>query len=221
MRRQSARRFSIFISRQRRQHGFDRQNPLVSAGGAIPAGQVVGQRFFLSGAPIPVGTQNAQGQFIAFRPLNDLQRVFPVTERSNFFSIRGDHNFNDNNQLTLRFGYNPGTLTGIQVESQNQSLGQNDFSRTGITEIKDYSFTAGLNSTIGGRAANEFRFSYGRRDTTFRSQNGDAVAFNISGTAFIGRELFSPVDRTETRYQFADNFNYILGNTQFEIRRRF
>lgn len=187
-------------------------NPLISAGGAIPAGQVVGSRFFLTGAPVPVNTQNAAGQFIAFRPLNDLQRVFPVTDQSSFFSIRGDHNINNNNQLTLRFGYNPGTVTGIQVESQNQSLGQNDFSRTGITELTDYSFTAGLNSTLGGNTANEFRFSYGRRDTIFRSQNGDAVAFNISGTAFIGRELFSPVDRTETRYQFLDNFNYVVGN---------
>ncbi|MBA2621914.1 MAG: TonB-dependent receptor, partial [Acidobacteria bacterium] len=121
------------------------------------------------------------------------------------------HNLNKDNQLTFRFGYNPGTLTGIQVESQNQSLGQNDFSRTGITNLKDYSFTAGLNSTLGERAANEFRFSYGRRDTSFRSQNEDAVSFNIAGAAFIGRELFSPVDRTETRYQFADNINYILG----------
>ncbi len=171
----------------------------------------VGQRFFLSGAPIPINTRNAQGQFIAFRPLNDLQRVFPVTDRSNFFSLRTDHNLNEDNQLSFRFGYNPGTLTGIQVESQNQSLGQNDFSRTGIQEIKDYSFTAGLNSTLGDRAANEFRFNYGRRDAIFRSQNGDAVSFNISGAAFIGRELFSPVDRTETRYQIADNFNYILG----------
>ncbi len=186
-------------------------NPLISAGGAIPAGQQIGSRFFLTGAPVPINTQNAAGQFIAFRPLNNLQRVFPVTDQSSFFSIRGDHNINNNNQLSLRFGYNPGTVTGIQVESQNQSLGQNDFSRTGITELKDYSFTAGLNSTLGGNAANEFRFSYGRRDTIFRSQNGDAVAFNISGTAFIGRELFSPVDRTETRYQFADNFNYVLG----------
>ncbi len=171
----------------------------------------VGQRFFLSGAPVPINTRNAQGQFIAFRPLNDLQRVFPVTDRSNFFSLRTDHNINADNQLTFRFGYNPGNLTGIQVESQNQSLGQNDFSRTGITELKDYSFTAGLNSTLGERAANEFRFNYGRRDTVFRSQNGDAVSFNISDAAFIGRELFSPVDRTETRYQIADNFNYILG----------
>ena len=178
----------------------------------LPTNPVVGSRFLLTGAPVPVGTRNTQGQFIAFRPLNNLDRVFPVTDRTNFFSFRTDHNINTDNQLTFRFGYNPGTVTGIQVESQNQSLGQNDFSRTGIQELKDYSFTAGLNSTLGERTANEFRFSYGRRDTSFRSQNGDAVAFNISDTAFIGRELFSPVDRTETRVQFADNVNYILGN---------
>ncbi len=186
-------------------------NPLISAGGAITAGQVVGPRFFLTGAPVPVNTRNTAGQFIAFRPLLNLDRVFPVTDRTNFFSFRTDHNLNADNQLTFRFGYNPGTVTGIQVESQNQSLGQNDFSRTGIQTLKDYSFTAGLNSTLGERTANEFRFSYGRRDTSFRSQNGDAVAFNIADTAFIGRELFSPVDRTETRYQLADNINYILG----------
>jgi len=60
--------------------------------------------------------------------------------------------------------------------------------------------------------ANEFRFSFGRRNTSFISQNGEAVAFNISGTAFIGRELFSPVDRTENRYQLADNFTWVTGD---------
>ncbi|MBK9154720.1 MAG: TonB-dependent receptor [Chloracidobacterium sp.] len=194
-------------------------NPLISPndGSACPAISpilpgVIGSRFLLTGAPVPTGTTNSEGQFIAFRPLNDLQQVFPVTDRSNYFSIRGDHNFNQDHQLTMRFGYNPGTLTGIQVESQNQSLGQNDFSRTGITEVSDYSISAALNSVLSGLTANELRFSYGRRDTTFKSQNGDAVAYNISGTAFIGRELFSPVDRTETRYQFADNFNWIAGS---------
>jgi hypothetical protein len=133
-------------------------------------------------------------------------------ERTHFTTARLDHNINDNNQFTMRFGYNPSELTGIQVESQNQSLGQNDFSRTGITDIKDYSVTAGLNSTITSNTANEFRFSFGKRQTSFRSQNGDAVAFNISGAAFIGRELFSPVNRSETRFQFLDNFNYVVGN---------
>lgn len=177
----------------------------------------IGPRFLLSGTPVPSGTVNGAGQPIAFRPLNSLQRVFPVREGTQYLSLRFDVNLNDNNQLTVRSGFNPGTLTGIQVESQNQSLGQNDFSRTGITEVKDSSFTVGLNTTLSSRAANEFRFQFGRRDTTFKSQLGDAVAFNISGTAFIGRELFSPVDRTETRYQFADNFNYVWGNHTFKI----
>lgn len=187
-------------------------NPLISAGGAVPAGQVVGQRFFLSGAPVPVNTVNGNGDFIAFRPLTQLQSVFPIKDKTHYFSLRGDHAFNDSNQLTVRFGYNPSKVSGIQVESQNQSLGQNDFSRTGITDVKDTSFTAGLNSNLTGSVLNEFRFSYGRRATSFRSQNNDAVAFNITDTAFIGRELFSPVDRTETRYQFADNINIVAGS---------
>jgi hypothetical protein len=194
-------------------------NPLVSPndGSMCPAISpilpgAIGPRFILSGAPVPSGTTGTNGLPIAFRPLNDLQRVFPVTERTNYFSIRADHSINDNNQLNARFSYNPGFLTGIQVESQNQSLGQNDFSRTGIQDLKDYSFTAGLNTIIGSSMANEFRFNFGQRDTSFLSQNGEAVSFNISGTAFIGRELFSPVNRTERRFQFTDNLNYVIGD---------
>jgi hypothetical protein len=199
-------------------------NPLVSPndGSMCPAISpigpgAIGPRFILSGAPVPVGTTNGDGQFIAFRPLNDLQTVFPVTENTNYFSIRGDHSFNQDNQLTLRFGYNTFDLTGIQVESQNQSLGQNDFSRTGVQDLTDYSFSAGLNSILGTYWTNEFKFSFGQRDTVFRSQNGDAVAFNISGAAFIGRELFSPVDRTERRFQFADNINWVYGDHIFKF----
>ncbi len=192
-------------------------NPLLSPGGSIPAGQLIGPRFFLSGTPVPSNTVNSAGQPIAFRPLLNLDRVFPVRDETHFFSLRGDHSFNANNQLTLRFGYNPGRVSGIQVESQNQSLGQNDFSRTGITDVTDMSFTAGLNSNLSSNMLNEFRFSYGKRDTSFRSQNNDAVAYNISGTAFIGRELFSPVDRTENRYQFADNLNVIWGSHTFKF----
>src|SRR5690606_24846689 len=116
---------------------------------------------------------------------------------------------NDANQLSMRFGYNTSRISGIQVESQNQSLGQNDFSRTGITDTKDMSFSASLNSNLSSTVLNDFRFSSGRRQTSFRSQNNDAVAFNITDTAFIGRELFSPVDRTATRYQFADSVSVV------------
>ena len=38
----------------------------------------------------------------------------------------------------MRLGYNPSDIRGIQVESQNQSLGQNDVSRTGVQLLRDY-----------------------------------------------------------------------------------
>jgi len=197
--------------------GLTGTNPLRSPGGSIPAGQVIGPRFFLTGAPVPVNTVNAGGEPIAFRPLLGLDPVFPIRDKTHYFSVRGDHSFNSNNQFTTRFSYNPSRVSGIQVESQNQSLGQNDFSRTGITDVKDYSFNAGLNSNLTSSILNELRFSYGKRNTSFLSQNGDAVAYNISGTAFIGRELFSPVVRTENRYQIVDNLNVVWGDHTFKF----
>ncbi len=165
----------------------------------------VGSRFLLSGAPVPISS-------IAFRPLNDLQRIFPVTDRTTYNSVRLDHAITKDNLFNLRFGYNPSLITGIQVESQNQALGQNDFARTGIQKLRDFSLVSSLTSTLPGNMVNELRFNFGERRATFRSQNGDAVAFNISDTAFIGRELFSPVIRTETRYEWTDNLNVIAGN---------
>ncbi len=187
-------------------------NPLISPGGAIPAGSVVGSRFFTTGAPIPLGTRGTNGLPIAFRALNNLDKIFPITDRSHYTSLRFDHNINDNNQLNLRISYNPSEITGIQVESQNQSLGQNDFSRTGKTKTKDYSFTANLDSTLSGTTANTFRFNFGKRKTSFRSQNEEAVAVNLADTAFFGQEVFAPVDRQENRFQLQDNFNWVAGN---------
>jgi hypothetical protein len=182
----------------------------------VPPG-TIGPRFILSGAPVPTGTTNAAGQFIAFRPLNALQKIFPVTDRTTFNSFRLDHLITPKHQFSFRFGYNPSEITGIQVESQNQSLGQNDFSRTGIQKLRDFSAVTTLTSTLSTRAINEARFNFGERRATFKSQNGDAVAFNISGAAFIGRELFSPVVRTETRYEFTDNVNLVHGNHNFKF----
>ncbi|HSD47915.1 MAG TPA: TonB-dependent receptor [Pyrinomonadaceae bacterium] len=192
-------------------------NPLLATGAPFTPGTVIGSRFFLTGAPIPLSTVNSLGQPIAFRPLNSLQRIFPITDRTTFNSFRLDHLITSKHQFSFRFGYNPSKITGIQVESQNQSLGQNDFSRTGIQTLRDFSAVATLTSTLSNTIVNEGRFNFGERRATFKSQNGDAVAFNISGTAFIGRELFSPVLRTETRYEFTDNLNVVSGNHNFKF----
>src|SRR5206468_3962410 len=114
-------------------------NPLLNTGSipGLAVGAPIGSRFFLTGAPVPVGTTNANGLPIAFRPLLSLQTVFPVTERTTFTSFRLDHIITKKHLFTFRFGYNPSDISGIQVESQNQSLGQNDFSRTGVQNIRD------------------------------------------------------------------------------------
>jgi hypothetical protein len=192
------------------QTGLNGTSTLRSPGGAIAAGQVIGPRFFLTGAPVPVSAN-------AFRPLLGLPRVFPIAEDTTFTSARLDHKINDAHNLTLRFGYNPSDISGIQVESQNQSLGQNDFSRTGIQTLRDTSFVATLHSTLAPTVVNEGRFNFGSRRATFVSQNGQGTAYNISGTAFIGRELFSPVIRTENRYQYSDNVTWVTGNHSFKF----
>jgi hypothetical protein len=190
--------------------GLTGTSPVVSPGAtfgiaAIPAGQVIGSRFALTGAPVPVNVN-------AFRPLLGLARVFPIMEDTTFTSARLDHKINDEHNLTLRFSYNPSDITGIQVESQNQALGQNDFSRTGIQTLRDTAFVSTLHSTLAPTVVNEGRFSFSSRRATFVSQNGQGTAYNISGVSFIGRELFSPVIRTESRYQYTDNVSWVKGN---------
>src|SRR2546423_7660909 len=187
------------------QTGLNGSSTLVNPGGSIPAGQVIGPRFFPTGAPVPVN-QNA------FRPLLGLARVFPIKEATTFNSARLDHKITDRHNLAMRFGYNPSDITGIQVESQNQALGQNDFSRTGRQTLRDSTFVTTLTSTLSNTLVNEARFNFGQRRATFTSQNGQGTAYNISGIAFIGRELFSPVVRTENRYQYTDNVSWVAGN---------
>src|SRR5258708_19717981 len=100
-------------------------------------GATIGPRFFLTGAPVPVSTTNAAGQLIAFRPLQTLQRIFPVTEKTTFNSFRLDQIIDEKQKhhLTFRFGYNPSTITAIQVESQKQSLGHHHSPRPLIQHL--------------------------------------------------------------------------------------
>ena len=208
------------------QIGLNGASTLISPGGAIPGGQVIGGRFFISGAPVPTlanngvvpgfTTINAKGQPIAFRGLNSLSRVFPISEKTTFLSGRIDHAFNHNQLMTLRFGYNPSDLTGIQDESQNQTVGQNDFSRTGISKLRDTSLVASLASTLSNTTVNEARFNFGRRKATFDSQI-PGTAIQIIGAAFLGSNPFSPVNRTENRYEVTDNLNWIHGAHTFKF----
>ncbi len=175
----------------------------------VPQGQVIGPRLVLSGTPVPL-TRDSRGELVAFRPLNQLRKIFPISEATTFSSIRVDHLITPGQQLSLRFGYNPSDVNGIQDESQNQTLGQNDYSRTGIQTLRDTSFGVSLSSVLPHNLINEAYFNFGRRKATFDSQV-PSVAHQIAGTGFIGSNPFSPVDRTETRFQIRDNMTWVTG----------
>lgn len=176
----------------------------------ISAAGAIGPRFLLSGAPVPL-TRREDGQFIAFRPLAQLPRIFPISEATTYSSFRFDHAVNNDNQFSFRLGYNPSLINGIQDESQNQVLGQNDYSRTGIQDLKDTSFGMSLTSILPRNMVNELYFNYGRRKAKFDSQV-PSVAHQIAGTGFIGSNPFSPVDRVENRIQVRDNITWVTGN---------
>ena len=199
----------LYLTSAGTQTALNGASTLISAGGAIPAGQVIGQRFLLSGVPVPL-TRNANGELLAFRPLAQLRRIFPISDNTWFSSFRLDHKINDNNQLSFRFGYNPSRISGIQDESQNQTLGQNDFSRTGIQDLKDTSVAVSVSSILSHDLVNEGYFNFGRRKASFDSQV-PSVALQIAGTGFIGSNPFSPVNRTENRYQIRDNITWATG----------
>src|SRR5437763_529142 len=115
-----------------------------------------------------------------------------------------------NHQLNFRFGYNPSYINGIQDESQNQTLGQNDYSRTGIQTTKDTSFGLAVTSILPHNMVNEGYYNFGHRKATFDSQI-PSVALQIAGTGFIGSNPFSPVNRTENRNQIRDNLTWVTG----------
>lgn len=180
----------------------------------VGQGQLIGGRFILSGRPVPL-TRNAAGEYVAFRPLSQLSRIFPISEDTTFSSLRMDYTISPKHQFGARLGYNPSKINGIQDESQNQTIGQNDYSRTGIQDLEDFSFGSSLTSVFG-RFLNEVYYNFGRRVAKFDSQI-PSVAHQITGTAFMGSNPFSPVNRTEKRHQIRDNVTWASGTHTFKF----
>ena len=159
-----------------------------------------------TGVPLPPGT--------SYFGLNSERGNFPVTEGTTIVSARLDHRFNNNHQGMLRVSVSPSTQTGLEVNAQGQPTGLNSASRTSQQSFRDVSGTAQEVWTIGSTKVNEFRFQYARRGLQYfysKAPGGSAVADQIGGVAYIGREPFSYVQRSEQRYEASDNFSIVHG----------
>jgi Carboxypeptidase regulatory-like domain/TonB dependent receptor/TonB-dependent Receptor Plug Domain len=183
-------------------------------GNAGPLGGNAPNFVITSAAPIP-------GSFIN---MGSLPGNYPISEKTDIVSLRLDHKINDAHSLSLRLSGTPSYVSGIQVNGQNQVLGQNSFSRTSTQDLTDLDATIAHLWAISPTRVNEFRFQYAHRrlgydpsnmgDTTGDTDtlpDGQGVAINMPGVAFFGREPFSFVHRTEDRYQFVDNYTWNHG----------
>ena len=185
--------------------------PLVGGGsgtainGRLPGALGGSPAFITTGAALPASYHSLTSQI----------GNFPVYEVTNLYSLRLDHKLTNNQTLMLRGNVSPSDITGIEVNGQNQTFGQNAYSRTSRQNYHDMAITAQDAWVIGTNKVNELRYEYSRRGLLYNFSGGPGggdVAINIPGFAFFGREPFSYVNRVEQRHEVADNFSWSLGS---------
>jgi hypothetical protein len=172
----------------------------------------------LGGLPGFISTCQSPGTcFVpaSYQTLTSQEGNFPVFEGTSLYSLRLDHNINNNNRLSLRVNASPSTVTGIEVSGQDQPFGQNAYSRTSQQTYRDVAGVAQDTLTLGTNKVNELRFQYARRGLAYfyntQIPGGADPAVNIPGFAYFGREPYSYIQRVEKRYQFTDNFSWTIG----------
>jgi hypothetical protein len=151
----------------------------------------------------------------SYSSLSSQSGNFPVFEGTSLWALRIDHKINSSNQLMLEARVSPSTVTGIEVEGQDQPAGQNGYSRTSQQTYRDITGIAEWSKIIGTNKVNDLLFEYARRGLNYNFSSGAGgadPAVNITGYAYIGREPYSYIQRTEDRYEFADTFSWTKGS---------
>ncbi len=170
-----------------------------------------------------IGAKNfvTSGQVLpaSFTPLNSLVGNFPISERTEVYSLRIDHKLTGNQQLALHASASPSFVSGIEESAANQNLGENSFSRTATQSLHDWAISAQHTLVIGSDRVNELRFQFARHPVLFANSNspgGAGAAVNIPGFAYFGKTPFSVVNRIEDQSQLQDNFTYTRGAHTFK-----
>jgi hypothetical protein len=158
-----------------------------------------------SGAPLPT----------TYQGLASVIGNYPTSNKGSIVSLRLDHIWNPKNSTFLRGMFSPDTYTGIQVNAQNQTFGQNSGNRTSDQNTHDWAIIGQHTTLFRDNLFNEARFQASRRSLNYTFSQlfgGNFPADNIAGAAFLGREPFTTENRIETRYQWADNLTWTKGS---------
>jgi hypothetical protein len=150
----------------------------------------------------------------SFVPLNSLIGNFPISERTEVYSLRIDHKLTNNQQLVLHGSASPSFISGIEESAANQNIGENSFSRTAIQSLHDWAIAVQDTMIFGSNKLNELRFQFARHPVLFANSNspgGANAAVNIPGFAYFGKTPFSVVNTIQDQSQLQDNFTYTRG----------
>src|SRR5258708_32471793 len=92
-----------------------------------------------------IGAKNfvTSGQTLpsSFVPLNSLIRNFPISERTEVYSLRIDHKLTSNQQMALHGSASPSFVSGIEASAANQNLRENSFSRPATHSLSDWAIS--------------------------------------------------------------------------------
>ncbi|MFZ3215726.1 MAG: TonB-dependent receptor [Candidatus Acidiferrales bacterium] len=169
-----------------------------------------GATFPSTGAPVPA----------SFTGLLSTIGNFPTSEKGSITSLRIDHIWNSKNTTFIRGMVSPDSITGIQVNAENQTYGQNSGNRTSTQQTHDWALIAQHTTAISSTVFNEVHFQFARRSLFYGYSDlpgGSDPAVNIAGAAYFGREPFSTENRIEKRYQFTDNLTWSKGAHTFKF----
>src|SRR4051794_3339888 len=121
--------------------------------GRLPAALGGAAAFVTTKAPLPS----------SFHSLTSQIGNFPIFEGTTVYSLRLDHQLTNAHRLMARGNVSPSTVTGIEVNGQNQTFGQNSYSRTSQQTYRDVAITAQDAWVVANNKVNELRYEYSRR----------------------------------------------------------
>jgi outer membrane receptor protein involved in Fe transport len=173
----------------------------------------------LAGTPLNTFASSGATVPVSFVGLVSTIGNYPSSEGTSLYSLKLDHVWNSKNSSFIRANVSPSTISGIEVNAENQNFGQNAGSRTSVQQTRDLAIVGQHATSISPVLFNEFRFQYARRGLHYGFSNlpgGDLPAMNITGFAFFGREPFSTEDRTEKRFEWTDNLTWTKGTHTFK-----
>jgi hypothetical protein len=141
--------------------------------------------------------------------LRDLETSWNRKLDQDVFLAKTDHEWNDNQRLTLR--YNHQNFTGEGFEAGGA---QNAFEHTGASLVETRTLNASWSSIFGSTLFNEVRFQYARDREPGEANSENPEGLINQGTTrvlTIGRNNFSPRETTITRWQIADTLTWVRG----------